>query len=72
VHDEEILMKDNEPTLESIDDYNTLKGSKKRTVWMVILIGLLIGVSFVAAKSYYGHVNDSIPIEDAIGKVPVK
>ena len=29
---------DNEPTLESIDDYNTLKGSKKRVVWSVILI----------------------------------
>ena len=65
-------MKDNEPTLESIEDYDTLKGSKKRTVWTVIIIGLLIGVIFVAAKSYYGSVNDSIPVQEAIGKVPVK
>lgn len=65
-------MKDNEPTLESIEDYDTLKGSKKRTVWTVIIIGLLIGVIFVAAKSYYGHVNDSIPLQDTITKVPVK
>ncbi|WP_295052048.1 hypothetical protein [Sulfuricurvum sp.] len=65
-------MKDNEPTLESIEDYNTLKGSKKRVVWTVIIAGLLVGIMFVAAKSYYGSVNDSIPLQDAIGKVPVK
>ncbi len=65
-------MKNNEPTLESIEDYNTLKGSKKRTVWTVIVIGLFIGIILVAAKSYYGSVNDSIPVEEAIGKVPVK
>lgn len=65
-------MKDNEPTLESIEDYDTLKGSKKRIVWIVIIGGLLVGAIFVAAKSYYGSVNDSIPVQDAIGKVPVK
>ncbi|MBV5321918.1 MAG: hypothetical protein JZU62_09530 [Sulfuricurvum sp.] len=65
-------MKDNEPTLESIEDYDTLKGSKKRTVWTVIVIGLFIGIILVATKSYYSSDNDSIPVEDAIGKVPVK
>lgn len=65
-------MKDNEPTLESIEDYNTLKGSKKKIVWMVIIGGLLVGLIFLAARSYYSNVNDSIPIEDTIGKVPVK
>lgn len=65
-------MKDNEPTLSSIEDYNTLKGSKKKVVWAVIISGLLIGAIFLAAKVYYGGVNDSIPVEDTIGKVPVK
>lgn len=65
-------MKDNEPTLESIEDYNTLKGSKKRVVWIVIVSVLLIGVAFTVAKNYYGGVNDSIPVQEAIGKVPVK
>lgn len=65
-------MEDNEPTLESIEDYDTLKGPKKKVVWMVIIGGLLIGLIFLAAKSYYSNVNDSIPIEDTIGKVPVK
>lgn len=65
-------MKNDEPTLESIEDYNTLKGSKKRVVWTVIIAVLLIGVAFTVAKNYYGKVNDSIPVEEAIGKVPVK
>jgi hypothetical protein len=65
-------MQDNEPTLESIEDYNTLKGPKKKVVWTVIITGLFIGLIFLAAKSYYGSVNDSIPVQDTIAKVPVK
>lgn len=65
-------MKDNEPTLSSIEDYNTLKGEKKRIVWMVIVIGLMIGAVLVGAKYYYGDVNDTISVEESIGKVPVK
>ncbi|MBN2870263.1 MAG: hypothetical protein JXK04_04830 [Campylobacterales bacterium] len=65
-------MKDNEPTLNSIEDYNTLKGEKKRIVWTVIIAGLLIGALIVGARYYYGDANDSIQVEDSIGKVPLK
>ncbi|MCX6074723.1 MAG: hypothetical protein NTY39_10420 [Campylobacterales bacterium] len=65
-------MKNNEPTLRSIEDYDTLKGSKKRIVWMVILIGLLIGAIFAGAKIYYGEANDTLPTQDSIIKVPLK
>ena len=65
-------MKDNEPTLSSIEDYNTLKGEKKRIVWIVIVAGLLIGAIIVGAKYYYGDANDTIQVEETIGKVPVK
>jgi hypothetical protein len=65
-------MQDNEPTLSSIEDYNTLKGSKKRVVWAVIISGLLIGLIFVAAKMYYGSTEDTIIVNESIGKVPVK
>jgi hypothetical protein len=68
----ENAMKDNEPTLESIEDYNDLKGPKKRGVWIVILSGLLIGAIFLAVKSYYGEPKDSVKIEDTISKVPLK
>ncbi len=65
-------MKNNEPTLESIEDYNTLKGSKKRVVWTVIIAVLLVGIAFTVAKNYFATVNDSIPVDESIGKVPVK
>lgn len=69
---QEILMQNNEPTLSSIDDYNTLKGPKRRVVWAVIISGLIIGAIFVTAKMIYGGVEDSIPVSESIGKVPVK
>ena len=65
-------MQDNEPTLSSIEDYDTLKGSKKRVVWAVIISGLLIGAIFVAAKMFYGSTEDTIVVNESIGKVPVK
>jgi len=65
-------MQDNEPTLSSIEDYDTLKGSKKRVVWAVIISGLIIGAIFVTAKFVYGGVEDSIVVNESIGKVPVK
>jgi hypothetical protein len=65
-------MQDNEPTLSSIEDYDTLKGSKKRIVWAVIISGLIIGAIFITAKIVYGGVEDSIPVDQSIGKVPVK
>ncbi len=66
------MMDNNEPTLSKIDDYDTLKGEKKKTVWIVILAGLLIGAIFVGARYFYGETNESIPVEESIGKVPVK
>jgi hypothetical protein len=65
-------MKNNEPTLSAIDDYDTLKGSKKKVVWAVIISGLIIGLIFVAAKIIYGGAEDSIPVTETIAKVPVK
>lgn len=65
-------MYNNEPTLEKIEDYNTLKGQKRRIVWAVILSGLILGGIFWSAKSYYGSPSDTIPVSDAITKVPLK
>lgn len=65
-------MQDNEPTLSGIEDYDTLKGSKKKVVWLVILSGLLVGAIFLGAKIYYGEVSDTMVVEESIGKVPVK
>ena len=61
-----------EPTLEDISDYNTLSGQKRRVVWAVILSGLIIGAVYVASYHYFGKVNDSIPVKENIGKIPLK
>lgn len=61
-----------EPTLESIEDYDTLKGQKKKVVWAVILAGLIFGVIYVVASSMYSDVEDSIKTEDSIKNIPLK
>ena len=35
-----------EPKLEDIGDYDTLKGEKKKIVWTVIIVGIIIGIGF--------------------------
>lgn len=62
----------NEPTLESIEDYNTLSGEKRKVVWAVIIAGLLIGTIYAGAKIYYGTVGDEIIITDKMEKIPFK
>ncbi|MBN2815621.1 MAG: hypothetical protein JXQ67_02995 [Campylobacterales bacterium] len=61
-----------EPTLENIEDYNTLKGEKKKVVLAVILAGLIIGTIYVVASKAYATPSDSIPTQDTIKSVPVK
>jgi len=61
----------NEPTLQSIGDYNGLKGEKKRVVRAVILTGLIIGSLYViVANSYVGQAHDALPVKDGITAVP--
>ena len=62
----------NEPTLESMEDYNTLSGEKRKVVWAVIIAGLLIGAIYAGAKSYFGTVDDAILTTDKAGHIPVK
>jgi hypothetical protein len=62
----------NEPTLNSIEDYNTLSGEKRRVVWAVIISGLIIGTIFIGAKAIYSEVDDAIVVEESIAKVPLR
>ena len=62
----------NEPSLESIGDYDTLKGSKKKIVWSVIVIGLLIGTIYTVVSSTYSNVDVRIEIQDPIKNVKIK
>jgi len=59
-----------EPELRDIEDYDTLKGEKKKIVWIVIAVGLLIGVAFLVASKVYNASDDSIKVKDSITIVP--
>jgi len=59
-----------EPTLQSIEDYNGLKGEKKHIVRAVIISGLFIGSLYVIiANSYVGDIHDAFPVSDSISAV---
>ena len=61
-------MKNLEPTLDTIEDYNGQESKEKRmTVWIVILSGLLIGAiySVISANS---SVSDEIKMQTNITK----
>ncbi len=60
-----------EPTLESISDYDTLQGEKKKVVWAVILAGLLMGVIYTIVYTN-DTVDDVIKVEESIKIMPVK
>lgn len=61
----------NEPNLNSIEDYHTLSGEKKRVVWAVIVAVLIVGGIYTAAKYAFDAVDDEIVTEKA-GYLPVK
>ena len=53
-------MKQNEPTLEHIEDYNGKESNEKRlTVYIVILSGLLIG-------AIYGIIASNTSVSDVL------
>ena len=62
----------NEPSLESIEDYDTLKGSKKRTIWTIIVLSLLVGAVYATVSQKYSSVDDKIEIQDPIKNVKIK
>ncbi len=61
-----------EPTLENISDYDTLKGEKKKVVYAVIIIGLVIGSVIAVLGGVYGHPKGSIKVNEKIKAMPVK
>jgi len=61
-----------EPRLEDIGDYNSLKGEKKKIVWVVVLTGLLIGMIYMVAYNVYDNKADTIVTEESYEKVPMR
>lgn len=60
-----------EPSNETIGDYDTLKGEKKKIVWIVIITGILIGVGYAIAYNIFNDSGDVIKTNDPISIVPL-
>ncbi len=61
-------MKNTEPTLETIEDYDGKESTDKRkTIWIVVLVGLLIGAIFSIIISN-SSVSDEIETQTNITK----
>jgi len=61
-----------EPSLEDMSDYNDLNGEKKKTVSIVIVTGILIGILYVTIDYFYGQVDDNLNVTDSIKTVPYR
>ena len=59
-----------EPTLEGIEDYNTLKGEKKKVVWAVIALCLLVGIGYAVASKVFNAQDDTIKVKEEIVSNP--
>jgi hypothetical protein len=59
-----------EPTLESISDYNKLEGEKRKTVFAVIIIGLIIGMGYYFAAKIFNAQDEIIPVKEEFVTVP--
>ncbi len=61
-----------EPRLEDIGDYDTLQGEKKKVVWAVVLAGLVMGLLYSFAYTYYDNSDDTIQVEETVKNMPMR
>ena len=61
-----------EPRLEDIDDYDNLKGEKKKVVLAVILAGLVMGIIYVVVSNNYDNKEERIEVEKTLKYIPMK
>jgi len=60
-----------EPRLEEIEDYNELKGNKKKIVWAVVITGLLIGAVYTTVNDVEKP-DDAIKVDKTFKSIPMK
>ena len=61
-----------EPRLEDISDYDTLKGSKKKVVWSVIVVGIVLSILYTFAAEKFDGGKENIKVQESIKTIPVK
>ena len=61
-----------EPRLEDISDYDTLKGSKKKIVWTVVVVGIVLGALYSFAAQEFDGGEENMQVQESIKTIPVK
>jgi len=61
-----------EPRLEDIEDYDNLKGEKKKVVWSIVFATILIGIVYTIANSMYGSNDDAMSVKESIKTMPLR
>ncbi|MCD6173249.1 MAG: hypothetical protein J7J96_05565 [Sulfurimonas sp.] len=61
-----------EPRLEDMDDYDTLKGEKKKVVIGVIIVGLILGAIYTFVFNTYDNKDEMIEVEKTLKNVPMR
>lgn len=61
-----------EPRLQDIEDYDTLKGDKKKVVWTVIVVGVLMAVLYGFVANYFDGADEAIQVEETIKTIPLQ
>ena len=61
-----------EPTLEDMSDYDKLSGDKKKSVTLVIVAGLFIGILYITVDHFFGSVDDSLNVTNSVKTVPYR
>ena len=61
-----------EPSLEEIEDYNELKGSKKKVVWGVVIAAVIASIVYVSIYKIYDDESDKLPVQQSIKSIPLK
>ena len=61
-----------EPRLEDIEDYDTLKGEKKKVIWAIVLASLIMGIVYTVVSKNYNTVDDKIEVKETSQKIPMR
>lgn len=61
-----------EPRLEDIEDYDTLKGKKRKVVLFVIFAGIVMSIVYAFAYNMFDNKEETLRVEQSINKIPMK
>lgn len=62
----------NEPSLESMSDYNTVDKEKRKILLIIAFSAIIIGTIYTFIATQYGEVEDAIAVQKSIQVIPIR